>query len=150
VVEAPRPTGTVPDGIARGRCNRAAVGAVLGGAVGGILGSRIGEGGGKAAATIAGTLLGMVIGGSIGRSMDEADRYCLGQTLEYARDRQPVRWSNPDSGVEYVATPTSSYREHSEYCRRFVTEVRRGDRTERIPETACRRSDGSWVTVAGR
>lgn len=134
-------------GILGGSCNRQTVGTLLGGVVGGALGSRVGEGTGKTAATIAGTLLGMMVGGNIGRSMDDADRYCLGQVLEQAPDRGLVSWRNPDLQSEYRVTPTRTYEQSGRYCREYTTESIVGGRPQSVYGTACRQPDGSWEIV---
>jgi surface antigen len=125
-----------------GRCNREELGMVLGGAAGGALGSTVGKGDGKTVAAVAGGVIGMLIGGSIGRSMDEADQHCVGQALEYAGDRQPVRWRDPDSG-EYVVTPQRSWRDDGRYCREYTT----GYAGREESRVACRNADGEWLAV---
>src|SRR5690606_24020563 len=70
-------------GIAEGRCNRKAIGAVLGGAIGAIIGSQIGE---DRVAMLVGAAAGTLIGSEIGRRMDEADLACIGEGLEKAGD----------------------------------------------------------------
>ena len=127
------------------RCNREALGSVLGGIIGGVTGSQIGRGDGRRAATIAGALIGLLIGKSIGRQMDQVDQYCTGQTLEYARDRQPITWYNPDNRTQYSVTPTSTYQtESGRYCREYVTQAALGGRGQQVYGTACRQPDGSW------
>lgn len=133
--------------IAAGRCNRAVAGAILGGVAGGAIGSAIGKGDGRTAATVAGAIIGMVIGSSVGRRMDEADRYCVGQTLEYGVARRPVVWSNPDTGERYTVTPLRTYRSDGRYCREYVTDAEIGGRRDQVYGRACRRPDGSWAVV---
>lgn len=131
-------------GIAQGQCNRKTVGALLGAAVGGAVGSQIGQGNGKLAATAAGTLFGFLIGGSIGQSMDNADRYCIGRTLEQAQDHHTVVWSNPGANEQYRLTPIKTYRSGGTWCRQYVTEVLMGGERRKTWGTACRQPDGSW------
>lgn len=131
--------------ILNGRCDRDRIGALLGGVVGGIAGNRIGKGDGRTAATIAGTVIGILVGRSIGRSMNAGDQLCTGQVLEHAPDRAPVRWRNPDSGVDYQVTPTGTIREpNGRYCREYTTQAMIGGRTEQVYGRACRQPDGSW------
>ncbi|MEN8167348.1 MAG: RT0821/Lpp0805 family surface protein [Pseudomonadota bacterium] len=134
--------------LAGNRCNREALGSVLGGVVGGIAGSHIGRGDGRTAATIAGALLGVLAGKSIGRSMDQVDRYCTGQTLEYAQDRQSIQWQNPDNRSNYSVTPINTYQSRDgRYCREYVTQAAIGNRQQQVYGTACRQPDGSWQIV---
>lgn len=131
-------------GILQGHCNREAVGAFLGGAVGGVVGSQIGEGSGRVLATVAGTVLGYILGSAIGRSMDEADRFCTGQVLEYAEDHHTVRWSNPVAHMDYWVTPIKRYRIGGQTCRDFITRYKVDKNIAEVTKTACRLPDGSW------
>jgi surface antigen len=132
------------DYIHDGRCNREALGGVVGAVVGGAAGSRIGKGDGRVAATVIGAIVGYMVGGSVGRSMDSADRACVGQALEYGAPNQPVAWRNPDSGVDYRITPRRTYRSDGRYCREFTRQALIGGRTQTVYGTACRQADGSW------
>jgi surface antigen len=130
------------------RCNREALGTVIGGTIGGLAGSQIGRGDGRTAATIAGALLGALVGKSIGRSMDQVDRYCTGQTLEYAQDQQTIQWQNPDTHASYNVTPINTYQAgDGRYCREYVTQSRIGGQLQETYGTACRQPDGSWQIV---
>ena len=91
-----------------------------------------------------GAVLGAVMGGSIGRSMDEADLYCTGQTLEHVPDRQPIKWRNPDDNRSYVVTPTKSYLHAGGYCREYTTKSTIKGTTRQVTNTACRQNDGAW------
>ena len=81
----------------------------------GALGAQFGGGSGQLASTGAGTLRGYLAGSSIGRSMDLADRDCLGRTLERVADAQTVAWSNPDARASYRVTPYETYRSRGRY-----------------------------------
>lgn len=106
---SPIPVRTGSDyGIINGRCNREAIGTVLSGAVGGAIGSSVGKDGSKDVAIILGTVLGAVIGNRIGKSMDDADRACIGHALELAADCQTVNWTGAE-GLNYLVTPMSSF-----------------------------------------
>ena len=72
---------------------------MIGGAAGGAVASQFGKVSGKTAATIEGTIAGVLIGDAIGRSMDEADKACIAQTLEQAPAHHAVAWSNPEAGT---------------------------------------------------
>ena len=133
-------------------------GMVIGGVVGGILGSEISGGGGygrghhgyygrypaPTAAIIAGTLAGAMIGGAIGRSMDETDRLRTAASLETVRTGVPSTWRNPDTGNQYVVTPTKTHETASGPCREYTIDAVIGGKKEKVYGTACRQPDGSW------
>lgn len=134
-------------------------GMVIGGIVGGVLGSEIGGGGGgygrghhgyygrnpaPTAAIIAGTLAGAMIGGAIGRSMDETDRLRTAASLETVRTGVPSTWRNPDTGNQYVVTPTKTYESASGPCREYTIDAVIGGKKQKVYGTACRQPDGSW------
>ncbi len=130
-----------------GHCNREGVGKVVGAVTGAAVGSRIGKGDGRTAATIVGAIVGYMVGGSVGRSMDDADRACVGQALEYGHDHQPVQWRNPDTGAAYTVTPTKTYQADGSYCREFTRQGVIDGRRQTLYGTACRQADGSWKIV---
>ena len=128
-----------------GHCNRDLIGAVLGGVAGGAVGQTIGSGSGRTIATITGAVLGAVLGGTIGRSLDEADRACYGETLEYAPDRSTVAWVNPNTGASYQVSPQATWQgSGGQYCREYVTTADVGGQAQTVYGTACRQPDGSW------
>jgi surface antigen len=143
------PVYVVPDlGIELGRCNRDVIGAVIGGVAGGVIGSHVGKGSDRTVATIGGAIAGVLIGGAIGRSMDKADHACVAQTLEQARARQPVAWSNP-AGGHYRVVPLEGYEDHQgRICRDYRTTATIEGRQQGIYGTACRQPDGSWQRVS--
>jgi surface antigen len=134
-----------PYEIGLGRCNRDLIGGLLGAAAGGLIGSQIGNGRGQLAAVAAGTVLGFLAGNNIGRSMDQADRACLTQSLEHAEDGQEIVWNNPDSGARYRIRPTQTVQvADNRYCREYTSTATIGGRTETTYGRACRQPDGAW------
>jgi len=135
-------------GVTEGKCNSAAVGAVLGGAAGAVVGSRADKED-RPVAIILGTAIGAVIGAKIGQSIDEADRGCMGHSLELAGRKDTVAWTNAKTGVSYRMTPTRNFQEGKEHCREFTTELAaKGNRKEKVTGVACRRGNGEWVFKA--
>ena len=131
-----------------GRCNTAAVGAVVGGAVGGAIGARA-EKPDRPVAILLGTTIGAVIGAKIGKSIDEADRACMGHSLELAGRNNTVQWTNASTGVAYRVTPTRNFQDGKQACRQFTTELRaNGAKSETVTGVACRRPGGEWVLKA--
>jgi surface antigen len=122
-------------------------GVMIGAIAGGILGSQVGGGSGQVVATIVGTAAGAMIGGAIGKSMDETDQLHSAAALENVRTGVPSSWVNPDTGNQYVMTPTKTYDSGVGPCREYTLDATIGGETEQIYGTACRQADGSWAVV---
>lgn len=122
-------------------------GVVIGAVAGGILGSQVGGGSGRVLATIVGTAAGAMIGGAVGKSMDETDQLHSTAALESVRTGVPSAWVNPDTGNQYIMTPTRTYDSGAGPCREYTLEATVGGRNEQIYGTACRQADGSWQVV---
>jgi len=122
-------------------------GVIIGAIAGGILGHQVGGGSGQVLATMAGTVAGAMIGGSIGRSMDEQDQMNTAAALENVRTGVSSTWVNPDTGYQYVVTPTSTYDSGTGPCREYTMDATIGGKTEQVYGTACRQPDGSWKIV---
>ena len=132
-------------GIIEGRCNSAAIGAVLGGATGAMIGSRVADGDERPVAILLGATIGAVIGSKIGQSIDDGDRGCIGHALELAGERKTVVWTNARSGVTYRLTPTRNFKRGAQSCREFTTLVSAGKKKDSVKGVACRRGAGDWV-----
>lgn len=130
-------------GVIEGRCNTAAVGAVLGGTVGGVIGSRA-EKENRPVAIILGTTIGAIVGHKIGQTMDERDRACMGHALELAGEKKTVVWKNDATGVTYRLTPTRNYQDVKKPCREFTTVVSTVQKKDSVKGVACRRGNGDW------
>jgi len=136
-------------GVMEGRCNTAAVGAVVGGVAGGVIGAKVSSKEDRPVAIILGTAIGAVIGHTVGKELDNADRGCMGHALELAGTGHAVHWTNKQTGVNYVLTPTRGFKEGAVPCREFTTKVSTGKKGKGKHDTvtgvACRRGDGEWV-----
>jgi surface antigen len=132
-------------GVAEGRCNTAAVGAVVGGVIGGAVGARVSSDQDRPVAVILGAALGAVVGRAIGKELDAADRGCMGHALELAGERKTVAWTNAASGVSYRLTPTGSFKDGNAPCRRFTTVLTAGGRKDTVKGAACRQGSGEWL-----
>lgn len=130
-------------GIVSGRCNREAIGAVLGGVAGGAIGSQVGRGSGRQVAIVIGTVTGSIIGAHIGRSMDEADRACIGHALELAGDHRRVAWQGAN-GLRYELMPVQGFQHLGQKCREFDLTVIEGRRKNTHRSMACPAGDGAW------
>jgi len=133
--------------VSGGRCNREDIGKALGAVLGGAAGATVTEGDSRPIGIIAGAIIGCVVGGSIGRSMDERDRACVDQALEYAKDHETIAWDSPDRNTTYRVTPTNTYTAENGYCREYIrTSVHGGEPTHERGK-ACRQADGQWKIV---
>ncbi len=112
-------------GVRSGRCDRAAVGAVLGGVAGGVIGAETGKGEQRDVAIVVGTVIGAAIGAEIGRRMDKADLSCVGHALELA-----------GPGAEKAAG--------SNGCRRFRLVATGSFGLSEGRTVACPAPDGTW------
>jgi surface antigen len=132
-------------GIIDGRCNTAAVGAVLGGVTGAVIGSRASDPQDRPVAIILATTIGALIGAKIGEEIDNGDRACMGHALELASERKTVVWTNGSTGVTYRLTPTRNLGNSRQPCREFRTVMSAGKKREAISGVACRRDNGDWI-----
>lgn len=119
-------------------------GMIIGGLLGGVLGSHVGAGDGRTAAIILGTVAGASIGGAVGRSMADVDRMKTTRALENVRTGVPTSWRNPDSGNQYMVTPTHTMETATGPCREYTIDAVIAGRRDKVIGTACRQSDGSW------
>ena len=119
-------------GVLEGRCNTAAVGAVIGVVD-------------RPVAIILGTVIGAMVGHTIGKELEGSDRGCMGHALELAGERKTVAWTNKATGVTYRLTPTGAFTEGASPCRRFTAVLASGQKKDSLTGAACRQGDGEWV-----
>lgn len=134
-------------GIPEGTCNRKAIGAIMGGAIGGVIGAQVGDGASRRIAILVGAAAGTLIGSHIGRQMDEADRACVGEALEKARDNSTVAWASEDGSTTYRMTPLASRANTDPACRMFVLEAKTAAGSSTSNAQACRDPGGSWRVI---
>lgn len=127
-------------GVLNGHCNRQALGTVLGGVAGGVVGNQ--TSGGDVGATAVGTLIGALLGNVAGRALDQADRGCTQQVLQYARNGQPVQWMNGPTA--YVMTPGAIVTGNGRACRPFTLVAERDGQRWQEQRRACRGQDQNW------
>lgn len=132
-------------GVLEGRCNTAAVGAVLGGVTGAVIGARTSNPQDRPIAIVLGTAIGAVIGAKIGEEIDDRDRACMGHALELAGEKKTVVWTNKSTGVTYRLTPTRNVGTRREPCREFKTVLSAARKRDALSGVACRRGNGEWV-----
>src|SRR5687767_2825704 len=134
-------------GIPDGTCNRKAIGAVMGGAIGGVIGAQVGEGASRNIAILVGAAAGTLIGSHIGSKMDEADRACVGEALEKARDNSTVAWTSPDGSTTYRVTPLARGVDTDPACRLFELQAATTAGSSTSKANACRDQDGTWRVI---
>jgi outer membrane lipoprotein SlyB len=127
-------------GVSSGRCDTDTVLTVIGAAGGAVIGNRTASPENRTIATIAGAIIGGVIGNEIGEAIDDADRSCVGHSLEVGRIGQAVAWRNPRTRVAHTLTPT---RDLKDGCRLFT--YRAGERGKLLTLRGCRGADAAWV-----
>ena len=136
----------MPVNTGRGSCNSQLVGTILGGSTGGLVGAAVAGRRDRLAGFAAGTVIGMLVGGQIGYSMDQADKYCVNQTLETAPDGTSIHWNNGNE--QYTVTPVRTGQDSSgNYCREYQTQAQVAGKTQEVYGTACRKPDGAWQVV---
>jgi surface antigen len=135
-------------GVVSGHCDYETAGAVVGAAVGGAIGSSVGKGEGKTVAVLVGTVVGAVVGQRIARSIEEQDRACIAHSLELAKDRNRVAWSNPQTGVGYLLTPETGFTRDGVQCRTFELRRSLNGQNETTQSTACQTREGAWDLVS--
>ena len=79
--------------------------------------------------------------------MDDTDRLKAAQALETSPTGVASQWRNPDTGYEYVVTPTRTVQTAQGPCREYTMDGVIGGRSEKVYGTACRQPDGSWRVV---
>lgn len=73
------------------------------------------------------------------------DRQQVSHTLEHNPDQRASTWQNPNTGYEYRATPTRTYRSDGRDCREYEVEATMNGQPETVTGTACRDDQGRWV-----
>lgn len=136
-------------GIRRGVCERERLGYAAGSAgnaLGDAVSGAVGQQANPLLGAIAGAVVRQMLGQTAGTAMDDGDRFCLSQTLEYGDDRRAVNWSNPASHNRYRITPLRSYQAaDGRWCRDFSYRLTQSSgKASGTTKTACRLPDGSW------
>jgi len=92
-----------------------------------------------------GAAAGPLVAGDIQSGMTPVDNGCVGLTLEYTLNNQPVAWQNPGNSVQYQVTPIRAYQAPNGLnCREYTTSATLNGRSQRINDTACRLPTGLW------
>lgn len=118
----------------------------LGNALGNAAAQAMGQQTSPLLGAIAGAVINQMLGGKVGQSMDDGDRYCFSQVLEYGYDQKPVRWTNAATNSQYWIVPRRSYQNaDGNWCREFSYRLtQNGTLMDDATKTACRLTDGAW------
>lgn len=127
-------------GIRTGRCDRAAIGAVLDPPVRRTPSTRHADVGDRSTAILIGSSIGAVIGAKTGRDLDQYDRACIGHALELADNGRPVIWLA--QGVTYTVIAGKA---KGNACRSYTLRGEGQASGDSTKAAACRRQDGAWV-----
>jgi surface antigen len=130
--------------ILSGHCNREAVATVLGGVIGAVVGSRVAERENRTVATIIGAAAGALIGNRIGHKLDEADRSCVGHSLEVGKTGQRIMWANESSGVNYEMVLGADREREGAACREFTLVADADAQKSSRRSIACQSQPGVW------
>lgn len=130
--------------------SNAALGGVGGAVAGGFIGNEFGSGDGNKLAIAAGTLLGAYLGYQVGGSFDNNDWTHYDAVSQHALERAPTgtesAWSNPQTGMNGVFTPTRTFQnDDGQYCREYKQTVIQDGQVHEGAGSACRSSAGKWV-----
>jgi hypothetical protein len=80
-----------------------------------------------------------------GRSMDVIDLGCVSRVLEYAPDRQTIRWYGAGhDGLAFALTPLATFERNGLFCRDYRAVASRDGEDRQNYGTACRQPDGLW------
>jgi len=129
--------------VSSGRCNREEIATVVGGIVGGVIANRVADEH-PAVGTIVGVIAGATIGNHIGKELDEADRGCVGHTLEIAHPGQRVAWTNAASGLSYEMSPGAGSTRNGAQCREYTLVTIAGRDRSSQKGLACQSQPGVW------
>jgi surface antigen len=92
-----------------------------------------------------GAAAGPLVAGAIQSAMTPVDNGCVGLTLEYAHNNQPIIWTNVSSGTQYQVTPIRAYQAANGLnCREYTTLATQNGNSLRVNDAACRGPNGLW------
>jgi len=128
-------------GCANSQMNYGQQGALGGAGIGALVGQAIGQ---NTEATLIGAGVGMMLGYIVGNEMDKNDRRNLNQTYETVQTGYSSQWKNPDTGNQYKVTPTQTFQQNSQDCRKAEIQAVIDGRQETTYTTACRNNRGEW------
>lgn len=128
-----------------GCANKAQTGAGVGAMTGATIGALTAKN--KISGAAIGAGIGLLLGYMVGNEMDKYDKEQINKTLESQPSGKPMTWKNPDSGVQYEATPTHAYMQNDKIYRDVYIKANVDGQEKDIKAKAYRNADGTWVLV---
>ena len=119
----------------------AGVGALAGATVGALTAKN------KLTGAAIGAGVGALFGYVIGNEMDKHDKAQIGKLLEDQPSGKPMAWKNPDTGVQYEATPSTPYSQDNKIYRDVYIKANVDGQEKDLKAKAYRNPDGTWVLV---
>lgn len=132
-------------GSVAGCADKAQTGAGVGTLAGATIGALTAKN--KVAGAAIGAGIGALIGYAIGNEMDKYDRAQIGKALEDHPSGKPMAWKNPDTGVQYEATPGTPYSQNDKIYRDVTIKANVDGQEKDMRAKAYRNADGTWVLV---
>ena len=106
----------------------------------------------RSTGTPIGAGFGAILGDRAGAALDDEDKrravVAELQALETGPSGAPVAWRNPDTGRYGNVVPGPVYQENGVACREYTHTVYVEGSAQTEHGTACRRPDGTWVSVS--
>ena len=132
-------------GSVAGCADKAQTGAGVGTLAGATIGALTSKN--KIAGAAIGGGIGALIGYAFGNEMDKNDRAQIGRALEDHPSGKPMSWKNPDTGVQYEATPGTPYSADNKVYRDVTIKANVDGQEKDMRAKAYRNPDGTWVLV---
>lgn len=119
----------------------AGVGALAGATIGALTSKN------KLTGAAIGAGVGALFGYVVGNEMDKHDKAQIAKALEDQPSGKPMAWKNPDTGVQYEATPTTPYSQDNKIYRDVYIKANVDGKEKDLKAKAYRNPDGTWVLV---
>lgn len=123
-----------------GCANKAQQGATVGGLAGATIGALTFND--KLLGAAVGAGVGTLMGYIVGNEWDKQDEKKVQQTLETGRSGEASKWTNPDTGAKYSATPAPPYMAEQRVYRDVV--IKNENDGKSIMAKAWRDENGVW------
>jgi surface antigen len=128
-----------------GCADKAQSGAGLGALAGATVGALTAKN--KVSGAAIGAGLGALLGYVVGNELDKHDKAQIGKVLEDQPSGKPMSWKNPDTGVQYEATPSTPYSKDEKVYRDVYIKANVDGQEKDMKAKAYRNPDGTWVLV---
>lgn len=123
-----------------GCANKAQQGATVGGLAGATIGALVFKD--KLLGAAIGAGVGIMMGYIVGNEWDKSDEKKIQHTLENGKSGEATKWTNPDTGDHYSATPDHPYMAENKVYRDVVIKDEKDGQT--VKAKAWRDDQGTW------